>query len=165
MAITDFTSSALTGTNSQGTISLLASGTTTGFMVYKNIKKEDGVFDPDKGVFDPDKFSSTVASTSLSLSTSLLEAYLNGPLTYEQMLNATILRDIKDVVNNLPDENRQMLVNEVDKKLQAIAMNNTTQNSDTLYSTEIPTQLSEIMFGNDDYQAKITEVKVYQKHR
>ena len=158
MAITDFTSSALTGTNSQGTISLLASGTTTGFMVYKNIKKEDGVF-------DPDKFSSTVASTSLSLSTSLLEAHLNGLLTYEQMLNATILRDIKDVVNNLPDENRQMLVNEVDKKLQAIAMNNTTQNSDTLYSTEIPTQLSEIMFGNDDYQAKITEVKVYQKHR
>lgn len=156
MAITDFTSSALTGTNSQGTISLLASGTTTGFMVYKNIKKEDGVF-------DPDKFSSTVASTSLS--TSLLEAHLNGLLTYEQMLNATILRDIKDVVNNLPDENRQMLVNEVDKKLQAIAMNNTTQNSDTLYSTEIPTQLSEIMFGNDDYQAKITEVKVYQKHR
>ena len=156
MAITDFTSSALTGTNSQGTISLLASGTTTGFMVYKNIKKEDGVF-------DPDKFSSTVASTSLS--TSLLEAHLNGLLTYEQMLNATILRDIKDVVNNLPDENRQMLVNEVDKKLQAIAMNNTTQNSDTLYSTKIPTQLSEIMFGNDDYQAKITEVKVYQKHR
>lgn len=156
MAITDATSSALTGTNSQGTISLLASGTTTGFMVYKNIKKEDGVF-------DPDKFSSTVASTSLS--TSLLEAHLNGLLTYEQMLNATILRDIKDVVNNLPDENRQMLVNEVDKKLQAIAMNNTTQNSDTLYSTEIPTQLSEIMFGNDDYQAKITEVKVYQKHR
>lgn len=156
MAITDFTSSALTGTNSQGTISLLASGTTTGFMVYKNIKKEDGVF-------YPGQVSSTAASTSLS--TSLLVAHLNGPLTYEQMLNATILRDIKDVVNNLPDENRQMLVNEVDKKLQAIAMNNTTQNSDTLYSTEIPTQLSEIMFGNDDYQAKITEVKVYQKHR
>ena len=156
MAITDFTSSVLTGTNSQGTISLLASGTTTGFMVYKNIKKEDGVF-------DPDKFSSTAASTSLSAS--LLTAYSEGFLTYEQMLNATILRDIKDVVNNLPDENRQMLVNEVDKKLQAIAMNNTTQNSDTLYSTEIPTQLSEIMFGNDDYQAKITEVKVYQKHR
>lgn len=156
MAITDFTSSVLTGTNSQGTISLLASGTTTGFMVYKNIKKEDGVF-------DPDKFSSTAASTSLSAS--LLTAYSEGFLTYEQMLNATILRDIKDVVNNLPDENRQMLVNEVDKKLQTIAMNNTTQNSDTLYSTEIPTQLSEIMFGNDDYQAKITEVKVYQKHR
>ena len=155
MAITDFTSSVLTGTNSQGTISLLASGTTTGFMVYKNIKKEDGVF-------DPDKFSSTAASTSLSAS--LLTAYSVGFLTYEQMLNATILRDIKDVVNNLPDENRQMLVNEVDKKLQTIAMNNTTQNSDTLYSTEIPTQLSEIMFGNDDYQAKITEVKVYQKH-
>ncbi len=156
MAITDFTSSVLTGTNSQGTISLLASGTTTGFMVYKNIKKEDGVF-------DPGSVSSTAASTSLS--TSFLVAHLNGLLTYEQMLNATILRDIKDVVNNLPDENRQMLVNEVDKKLQTIAMNNTTQNSDTLYSTEIPTQLSEIMFGNDDYQAKITEVKVYQKHR
>lgn len=156
MAITDATSSALTGTNSQGTMSLLALGTTTGVSVINNIKNE-------KGYFNSDELSSAMVPTSLS--TALLTAYSEGLLTYEQMLNATILRDIKDVVNNLPDENRQMLVNEVDKKLQAIAMNNTTQNSDTLYSTEIPTQLSEIMFGNDDYQAKITEVKVYQKHR
>lgn len=156
MAITDATSSALTGTNSQGTMSLLALGTTTGVSAINNIKNEDGYL-------NSDELSSAMVPTSLS--TALLTAYSEGFLTYEQMLNATILRDIKDVVNNLPDENRQMLVNEVDKKLQAIAMNNTTQNSDTLYSTEIPTQLSEIMFGNDDYQAKITEVKVYQKHR
>ena len=156
MAITDATSSALTGTNSQGTMSLLALGTTTGVSVINNIKNE-------KRYFNSDELSSAMVPTSLS--TALLTAYSEGLLTYEQMLNATILRDIKDVVNNLPDENRQMLVNEVDKKLQAIAMNNTTQNSDALYSTEIPTQLSEIMFGNDDYQAKITEVKVYQKHR
>lgn len=154
MAITDATSSALTGTNSQGTMSLLALGTTTGVSVINNIKNEDGVF-------DPDKFSSTVASTSLS--TSLLTAYSEGFLTYEQMLNAIMLRDLEDIANVLPNEKKQMLINELDKKSQAIAMNNTTQNSDTLYSTEIPTQLSEIMFGNDDYQAKITEVKVYQK--
>lgn len=156
MAITDFTSSALTGTNSQGTISLLALGTTTGVSVINNIKNE-------KGYFDSDKLSSTMVSTSLS--TSLLTAYSEGLLTYEQMLNAIMLRDLEDIANVLPNEKKQMLINELDKKSQALAMNNTTQNSDTLYSTEIPTQLSEMMFGNDDYQANITEVKVYQKHK
>lgn len=156
MAITDATSSALTGTNSQGTMSLLALGTTTGVSAINNIKNEDGYL-------NSDELSSAMVPTSLS--TALLTAYSEGLLTYEQMLNAIMLRDLEDIANVLPNEKKQMLINELDKKSQALAMNNTTQNSDTLYSTEIPTQLSEIMFGNDDYQAKITEVKVYQKHR